>query len=173
MKDIKKETIIYKGLGFPIKIIDMPLKLVFGEWMMDIDFQKLDVIVLNKLVRKRGRLKGGEIRFIIDFLDMSTREFAKTVGVSHVAVLKWIDEKTHMNICTEIWLRLHLLGDYLYVDDKEYRQLSSHFNPNSFSEENEEMMEIDSSLIERELIKKSPIKKTSKVRVAKSKTTAN
>ena len=33
----KKETFIFEGLGFPIKLIDTPMKKVFGQWVIDID----------------------------------------------------------------------------------------------------------------------------------------
>ena len=32
MKKRKKKTFIYEGLGFPIKLINVPMKKVFGEW---------------------------------------------------------------------------------------------------------------------------------------------
>ena len=67
-------------------------------------------------------MTGGEIRFIIDYLELSTRDFAKLLGVTHAAVLKWEREKSKMNPGTEIYLRLYILN-YLKVADKEFRKI--------------------------------------------------
>lgn len=69
--------------------------------------------------RKPTPLTGGELRFIIDYLEMSTRNFAKLFGVTHAAVLKWENEESKMNPSTEVYLRLYILN-YLKVTDKEF-----------------------------------------------------
>src|SRR5688500_17834470 len=102
MKKTKIESFVYEGLGFPIHLINVPMKLVFGEWAMNIDFNALQIAVLNMLARKPTSLKGDELRFIIDYLEMSTRGFAKLFGVSHAAVLKWEKGLSKMNPGTEI-----------------------------------------------------------------------
>jgi len=52
MKETKKETIIFEGLGFPIRLINVPMKKVFDEWAIDINFNVLQLAVLNILARK-------------------------------------------------------------------------------------------------------------------------
>jgi len=116
----KRDTFIYEGLGFPIRLVNVPMKKVFGEWAIDINFNTLQVVVLNMLARKPTALTGMELRFIIDYLEMSIRDFAKLFGVTHAAVLKWEKEETKMNPSTEVYLRLYIL-DYLKVTDKEFR----------------------------------------------------
>ncbi|HEY4832976.1 MAG TPA: hypothetical protein VIH61_10505, partial [Waddliaceae bacterium] len=116
----KRDTFIYEGLGFPIRLVYVPMKKVFGEWAIDINFNTLQVVVLNMLARKPTALTGMELRFIIDYLEMSIRDFAKLFGVTHAAVLKWEKEETKMNPSTEVYLRLYIL-DYLKVTDKEFR----------------------------------------------------
>lgn len=120
-KETKKESFVYRGLGFPIRLINVPMRKVFGEWAMDINFNILQKNVLHMLTRKPAPLSGDELRFIIGYLDMPTREFANLLGVTHVAVLKWLKEDAKMNSNTEICLRLYLL-DYLRVTDKEFRK---------------------------------------------------
>ena len=47
-----KETFIYGGLGFPIELIDVPIKKVFGEWIIDIDMNELQLFVFKRLIYK-------------------------------------------------------------------------------------------------------------------------
>jgi DNA-binding transcriptional regulator YiaG len=130
MRDKKNSTILYEGLGFPIYLINVPMRKVFGEWIIDINFNHLQLTVLKMLTRKPAPLTGGELRFIIDFLEISTRDFAKIFGVTHTAVLKWTKESSKMNPSTEIYLRLHLLN-YLKVTDEEFKAFYLEFTPES------------------------------------------
>lgn len=141
MKESKRETIVYEGLGFPVKLVNVPMKKRLGEWTLDINFNTLQVVVLDLLARKHGALTGSEVRFIIDYLGMSIREFAKLFGISHAAVLKWINEKVKMNPNTEICLRLYLFN-YLRVSDKEFRKLYQKINPEEIAHSKREVLEI-------------------------------
>ena len=49
MKRKKIETFIYRGLGFPIKLINAPMKKTLGEWVIDLDMNKLQIAVLRAL----------------------------------------------------------------------------------------------------------------------------
>lgn len=143
MKEKKRETIIFNGLGFPIRLVNVPMKKVFGEWVIDINFNILQETVLNILARKHSALTGKEIRFIIDYLEMSTREFAKLFGVTHAAVLKWENDLSKMNPSTEAYLRLYIL-DYLKVSDKEFRKLYLEISPKNLHDQIEDNpLEID------------------------------
>jgi DNA-binding transcriptional regulator YiaG len=122
MKNRKTQTFIYRGLGFPIKLINVPMKKVFGEWCIDINMNKLMLVVLKALIHKPIPLSGDELRFIRSYLQMSMAEFGKTFGVSHVAVLKWENEKNKISPALEICVRLYLL-DYLKAKDNEFRAL--------------------------------------------------
>src|ERR1043165_9680311 len=112
MKKRKKKTFTYDGLGFPIKLINVPMKKVLGEWCIDINMNKLMIIVLEALVHKPSPLTGDELRFIRSYLDLTTAEFGKIFGVSHVAVLKWGKEKNRISPALEFFIRLYIL-DYL------------------------------------------------------------
>jgi len=121
MTEYKKETCIFEGLGFPIILVDAPWKKVFGEWALDINFKKLQEVALQTLIHKPSPLTGDELRFIRKFLEMSTATFGKLFGVSHVAVVKWENDRTQINPSTELCIRLHVM-DQLLPKDKEFRK---------------------------------------------------
>lgn len=148
MKEKQKDTFIWEGLGFPIRLVNVPMKKVFGEWVLDINLELFQKVVLHTLAKKQTPLSGAELRFIVDYLRMSTREFARLFGVTHAAVLKWENEKSRMNPSTEVCLRLYILN-HLKVADKEFRRLYlkiSHQNLAN-SENNEIPLEIDAEKI--------------------------
>lgn len=148
MKEIKKDTFIWEGLGFPIRLINVPMRKVFGEWVLDINLEHFQKAVLLTLARKPISLSGAEVKFIIDYLKMSTRQFAHLFGVTHTAVLKWENEKSKMNPSTEVCVRLYVLN-YLKIADKEFRKLYlkiSHQNL-AKSENNKMLLEIDAEKI--------------------------
>jgi DNA-binding transcriptional regulator YiaG len=122
MKERKNETFVYEGFGFPIKLINCPMKKVFGEWVLDINLSKLQLDMVKELIHKPVPLTGLELRFIRKFLELSTTEFGKLVGVSHPAVLKWEKEQVHINPTTEIYIRLYV-SEHLKVKDREFRDL--------------------------------------------------
>lgn len=144
MKDKKKDSFIWEGLGFPIQLINVPMKKVLGEWVLDINLKHFQKVVLHMLAYKKAPLSGGELRFIIDYLKMSTREFAHLFGVTHAAVLKWENEKSRMNPSTEVCLRLYILN-HLKVADREFRSLYLKINPQNLAdfENDTTLLEID------------------------------
>ena len=113
----KTKTFIYKGLGFPIELIDTPMKKVLGEWVIDIDMNALQLFVFKGLIHKPSPLAGNEIRFMRKFLELSTTEFGKKLGVSHATVVKWEKEETKISPMQESYIRLFLL-EYLKDDEK-------------------------------------------------------
>lgn len=119
-KTKKIETFVYKGLGFPIKLVNVPMKKVIGEWVIDIDMNKLQLAVLRALIYKPSPLTGDELNFIRSYLNMTMAEFGKTFGVSHVAVLNWENGKRNISPPMELCIRLFVL-DNLRAKDKEFR----------------------------------------------------
>lgn len=148
VKGIKKETFMWEGLGFPIRLINVPMKKVFGEWILDINLDDFQKAVLYMLAYKVTPLTGAELRFVIDYLKMSTREFAHLFGVTHAAVLKWENEKSKMNPSTEVCLRLYILN-YLKVADKEFRKLYLRITPQNLAKADVDQipLEIDAEKI--------------------------
>jgi DNA-binding XRE family transcriptional regulator len=92
-KEKKTKTFVYKGLGFPITLVNTPMIKVVGEWVIDIDMTRLQLTVLRALVFKQGKLAKAELQFIRKFLSMTTTEFGKAFGVSHSAVSQWENGK--------------------------------------------------------------------------------
>ena len=148
MSDKKRETFVYEGLGFPILLVNAPMRKAYGEWIMDIDFDQLQKIAMLALAKKNTSLSGREIRSIRHYLNMSTHKFAEELGVSHVAILSWESEEKKMNADTEIRMRLYVLN-YLKVTDKEFRKTYNQFDRKSISKRRVESapLEIDAEKI--------------------------
>jgi DNA-binding transcriptional regulator YiaG len=122
MKNTKKKTFVYEAFGFPVKLINVLMKKVVGEWVLDVDFATLEKAVLKLLIHKSTPLTGAEIRFVRKYLQLSTKEFGKLCGVSHPAVLKWEGGKAKAPIPTDIYIRLCALS-HLKAKAQEFRSL--------------------------------------------------
>lgn len=140
----KRETLIYEGFGFPIRLVNAPLKKVGSEWAFDFSMGVFQKAVLNMIARKSSPIRGAELRFILDYFEMSYRDFAKICGVSHPAIVKWEKETSKMNPSTEVYIRLYILN-YLKVTDKEFRGLYLTLNPENLAHHEKESgpLEID------------------------------
>lgn len=121
-KERKIETFVYKGLGVPVKLVNVPMKKAAGEWCIDIDMNKLMLVVLQEIIHKPTALTGEELRYIRTYLEMSMAKFGKIFGVSHVAVLKWEGEQNRISPALELCIRLHVLNQ-LHAKDKDFRAL--------------------------------------------------
>ena len=109
MKQKIVKTMVYEGLGFPIRLNNVPMIKIRGEWVPHINYNSLQESVLLHLCHKKTPLTGSEIAFIRQYFAMTTTEFGKRFGCSHVAVLKW--EKYRNNFAriaptTEVCIRL-------------------------------------------------------------------
>jgi DNA-binding transcriptional regulator YiaG len=119
-KDRKIKTFVYKGLGVPVKLVNVPMKKAAGVWCLDINMNKLMRLVLEAIIHKPTALTGDEFRYIRKYLEMTMVEFGKEFGVSHVAVLKWENEQNRVSPALELCIRLYVLN-YLRAKDKEFR----------------------------------------------------
>jgi DNA-binding transcriptional regulator YiaG len=126
-KQRKTETFVYKGLGIPIKLVNVPMKKAAGKWCIDIDMNKLMLVVLREIIRTPTALTGDELRYIRTYLEMTTTEFGKAFGVSHVAVLKWESGQNRVSPALELCIRLYVLN-HLHARDKEFRALYNDIN---------------------------------------------
>lgn len=139
----KRDTFIYKGLGFPIKLINVPMKKQFGKWCININFNKLMLLALVALAHKPAALNGGELRFIRTYLDMTTTAFGKLFGVSHAAVIKWESGKSQMSPSIDAYIRLFIM-DHIKASNEEFRNLFSKLNLEKISKsKSEKLIEID------------------------------
>lgn len=100
---------VYNGFGFPITLIDAPIRKILGEEVLDIDMNKLQIAVLKMLIFKITPLTGEQLRFIRKFFGMSTTEFAKKFGVTHPTILKWEKNQNAINPATDFYIRLCVL----------------------------------------------------------------
>ena len=147
MKDRKTETFVFHGLGFPITLIKAPMRKVFGEWVVDVDMTELQLVVLRALIYKSARLSKDELRFIRKFLGMTTTDFGKVFGVTHVSVLKWEKGQRRLSPSIEVCIRLYILN-HLHAKDKEFRSLYNTITLEKLSkakEEKIEFLEIDAA----------------------------
>jgi len=144
MKDKKRETFIYEAFGFPVKLINVPMRKIVGEWIIDVEFGKLTHAILLCLIHKPAPLIGPEVRFIRKYLKLSTTAFGAIFGVTHAAVLKWENGKTSLPPLADVYIRLYVL-DQLHVKDKEFRHLYHLVNPENLLE-NEEAKSIPLSV---------------------------
>ena len=122
MKNKKTKTFVFYGLGFPITLVKTPMRKVFGEWIIDIDMENLQLLVLRALAYKPCPLTKDELKFIRKYLVMTTTDFGRTFGVSHVAVVNWEKGQRRVSAAIELCIRLHILN-HLHAKDKEFRHL--------------------------------------------------
>ena len=116
------KTFVYESLGFPITLVNTPMRKVFGEWVIDIDMTRLQLVVLRALAFKKGRLTKSELKFIRKFLSLTTMAFGRLFGVSHAAIIQWEKGKRQLTPSTEFCIRLHVLG-HLRAKATEFRDL--------------------------------------------------
>jgi len=132
MKKVKKETFISEAFGFPVQLINVPMRFVAGEWVVDVNFNELQRAILRLLIYKPTPLMGAELRFIRKYLNLTTTDFGKIFGVTHAAVIKWENEKAHIPPVTDFYIRLHMLA-HLHAKDKELRILYEMISPENLA----------------------------------------
>lgn len=147
MSEIKTETFIYQDLGFPVKLINAPMKKIYGQWFLDINLSRLQKNILDLLVHKPAPLTGSEIRFIRKYFEMTTTDFGHFCGATHAAVLKWEKGYSKMNPATEVYIRLYVF-DRLRKKDKEFRKFYHEINIDSFSKKKKKEIEIVSLVVD-------------------------
>jgi len=132
MKDRKTTTLVYDGLGLPVRLINVPMKKILGQWFLDINMETLQRIVLEAVLHKHAPLTGDEIKFIRKYLELSTKAFGEIFGVSHAAVVKWETKKNGLVPALDLCIRLHIMN-CLKAKDGEFRALYNELNLRSLS----------------------------------------
>ena len=109
---IKKSYTDY-GFGFPVQLNDFPFIKIDSAWVLDINFEKYERVVLFALALKSARLSGNETKFIRHHFEMDLKSFGRRFGdVSHSAVIKWEkygDNPTSMSWAIEKDIRLAIV----------------------------------------------------------------
>jgi DNA-binding transcriptional regulator YiaG len=114
MKRKITEKYIDHSLGFPVILLDVPMKEVREEWVPDLALNEFQQVVLWMLAHQSEPLTGRHVRFVRHWMAKTQTEFAAMHDVSHVAVSKWEakgDEPTSMAKPTEVLLRLNILTE--------------------------------------------------------------
>lgn len=125
MKKRILKKFIFEMFGFPVILTNVPLKMVRGEYIPDIKYNKLEKAVLLHLCHKKTPLTGNEIRCIRQHFSLTTNDFGYIFGYSHSAVLKWEkqgDRIARIAPTTEFYLRVYLL-DYIQKDKSDFKSL--------------------------------------------------
>lgn len=119
------KTFTYEGLGFPIRLTNVPMVEIRGDFVPDIDFNKLQKAVLLHLCHKKTPLTGHEIKFIRKYFRLTTTAFGHLFGYTHSAVLKWEsrgDLIAKIAPTTEVYLRLYIF-EFLKQGAKDFKEL--------------------------------------------------
>lgn len=115
------------GFGFPVILRNVPMVKVRGTWTPDLNYHQLGTEVLRALATLEGKLSGNQVKFIRLQTKMTLQQFAKRLGVTHPAVLKWeksADRQTGMSWSTEKDIRLFIVKS-LKGSDKQLSDLYS------------------------------------------------
>jgi transcriptional regulator with XRE-family HTH domain len=116
---------IDESLGFPVTLLDVPMKKVRGEWLPDLPLNEFQQVVLWMLAHMPVALSGKQVRFVRHWMEKTQQEFAEMLDVTHAAVSKWESkghEPTGMAKPTEVLVRLNILTD---LPDEIWQRLAA------------------------------------------------
>lgn len=128
---------VYEGLGFPVILEKTRFEKIRGEWLPQINIEKLTDIIFELLPKKPSKLTGNEIKFIRTYLGKSKPSFAETFKLSHTAISKWESAgnmTAPISPSQEIVLRLYL-EDYLQTGHKKFYQVYKCLEQSVYEEE--------------------------------------
>ena len=103
-----ENIVIYKALGFPIKVVNPKFIEFRGEKVLDINPKKLMKAAFKAVISKPTRLSGSEVKFLRGYMELSQKSFADLIGVERSLISKWEtlkDAFTGMDVPKEIVLR--------------------------------------------------------------------
>jgi len=112
MKHKIVKTMMFQELGLPMRLCNVPMIFVRGEWIPNINYNRLQKAVLLHLCHKKFPLTGNEIAFIRNYFAMTTTQFGQKFGYSRSAVMKWEkyrDKFAQIRPTAEICIRLSIL----------------------------------------------------------------
>ncbi|GAB5411683.1 MAG: hypothetical protein ChlgKO_07970 [Chlamydiales bacterium] len=132
MKKKVVKKFVFEGLGFPVVFLNTPVREVRGEVALDLNLNKVQKAVLRALSLKPIPLNGNEIRFIRQYLELTYVQFAKVIGVTHPAVVKWEkkgNKTANITPSTELYIRLYI-SEFLGDTNEKFRGTFIAFNSN-------------------------------------------
>lgn len=120
-----EQQYVEESLGFPVMLLNVPMKRVRGEWLPDIPLNEFQRVVVWMLAHMQVSMTGKQLRFVRHWMEKTQQDFAKMLDVSHAAVSKWEhkgQKPTGMNKPTEVLLRINMLTE---LPDEVWRALDS------------------------------------------------
>ena len=108
---MQRKTIKFNGFGFPIILLNSPVKVENGEEIPDVNFNHIQDSLFHALLLKPSRLSGAEVKFLRHYLELTQEVFSKTLKVERSLISKWESKDlkvTGMSSHIEIFLRLKL-----------------------------------------------------------------
>ena len=106
-----RKTVKFNGFGFPVILLNVPMKVEHGEEIPDVNFNHIQANLFQALLLKPSRLSGAEVKFLRHYLELTQEAFSKTVKVERSLISKWESKDlkaTGMSSHIEIFLRLKL-----------------------------------------------------------------
>ena len=105
----------WNGFGFPVVFSELPGIKIRGELLPDVDLNQFAKTLVKIICAKQPvPLSGNQVKFIRNYFNMSLREFAKFMNVTHQSVMRW-EQRTkaaaRIDINTEIVMRLRVLKE--------------------------------------------------------------
>ncbi len=136
MTEKKIETFTYTDLGFPIQLIDVPMRKILGEWVLDINLNILQLEVLKMLIHQPTPLQAEELRFIRKYFEMTTTAFGEVFGVSHAAIIKWENGQLPAPPM-DVYIRMYVM-DRLKAKNADFGKLFHEVNMASLAQAKKE-----------------------------------
>jgi transcriptional regulator with XRE-family HTH domain len=110
---MKLKNYLWNGFGFPVIFEELPAIKLRGELVPDIDFSKVAPDLIKFICSDQDvPLSGNQIKFFRHALNLSMRDFAKLIGVTHQSLMRWENRKNHpakIEAHIEIVLRILML----------------------------------------------------------------
>jgi putative zinc finger/helix-turn-helix YgiT family protein len=103
----KRENAPYKALPGAVLVgVEVSRCATCGEYEVAIPaIEDLNRVLVDTVIRKKGRLKGGEIRFLRSYLGYSGADFAELIGSSASTVSKWESDSQPIGHHADLLLR--------------------------------------------------------------------
>lgn len=110
---MKLKNYLFNGFGFPVIFEELPAVRLRGELVPDVDFLHIAPDLIKFIcTEQEPPLNGHQVKFFRHSLELSMREFAKLVGVTHQSVMRWEEQENlpaKIEAHTEIVIRLLML----------------------------------------------------------------
>ena len=106
-----RKTIKFNGFGFPVILVNVPMKIEYDDEIPDINFNLIQKQLFHALLHKPTRLSGAEVKFLRHHLALTQDQFSKILKVERSLISKWegrVLKASGMSTHVEIFLRLKL-----------------------------------------------------------------